>query len=220
MVGDSILQWLVSQIEPIIDVLKVFGGGIVAASITLFFSGRRLDRDLHRAARHLSVRLIDIFERYAAECAHVPAENARYQRSDPYDFTGIARLPDLAPLPDDESGWRAIEPRFAIDALTFGARIERGHSVISSEVENGDADDVEAAVERNATSLGRAAWELAAEIRKKYGFEAGDPGWPIEEHFREQAAQFDEFDALRAEQHRCSLEAMTRVAVNVPPKMP
>jgi hypothetical protein len=160
-------------------------GGILAALITLFFSGRQQDRELERAARHLAIRLIDIFERFALACTNVPGENGRNQRDDPYDFGSVARLPELDGLPDDDSGWRAIEAGFAIDSRTFGTRVDRARELVGWSGENGDADDAESEVEKQAGKLGATAWQLSQEMRQRYGLSEANPGWDVDGYFKE-----------------------------------
>jgi hypothetical protein len=152
------------------EFFRVATGGLVAATITLYFNGRRHKREEHRAAAQLSARLIDIFERFAIACASIPDDHARNQRESPYDYSGIAGLPKLEELPEDEFGWRALEHQSAIDALTFGTHVDLARDFIRAASEHGDADEVEAAVERKAAELGQKAWQLSCRFRTQYGY--------------------------------------------------
>lgn len=153
---------------PIFDLLKIITGGVLAALITLWVSGRRLDQDRHRAARHLAIRLIDVFDRYAVGCSATITGNKNSYREDPYDYASIDELPVLDPLPDEEAGWRAIDPSSAVIALTFGNQIAAAKSLITAEAEYGDADSIADEVDKQSLSLGNSALLLAMSLRNKY----------------------------------------------------
>jgi hypothetical protein len=183
------------------DIAKVLVGGLLAAGLALFFSGRRQDRDLERAGRQLAIRLIDLFERFAYACAEVPSKNAMHPRHEPYDFGSLAHLPALDPLPDDDAGWRAIEPSFAIDGRTFGGRIEQARGAISWAGEGGgDADDMEVEINHQSCVLGEEAWNLARRMREHYGLGEARPGWDIDAYFAKARVDRAKYEADRAEQ--------------------
>ena len=163
-----------------LDIVKVVIGGVVAAGITLWVSGRRQDQDRHRAARHLAIRLIDIFERFAIGCADAISSNLHSQRDNPYDYSGIAYLPELGEMPGDDVGWRGIEPSFSIEAHTFGNRIQGSRGFIRGVGEHGDADEVEDEVNKQAVVLGKAAWQFASSLRSTYGLPAATPPYDID----------------------------------------
>lgn len=161
------------------DLAKVVAGGILAAGITLWVSGRRQDKERHRAARHLAIRIIDIFERYALECVETIQKNLNSHRDNPYDYDGIAVLPELSGLPDDDGGWRGLEPSFAIEAQTFGSQIRTGRSFIFGVSEYGDAEDIEEEVNKQAVALGASAWELAKALRSTYLLPEASPAFDV-----------------------------------------
>ena len=151
-----------------LEIVKVLLGGLLAAGITLFVSGRRQDRDRTRAARYLAIKLIGVFEKYATACGDAVSQNHDDRRTNPFDYSGLARLPDLSELPDDPDGWRALEPAYSIQAQTFDQQIVSARSIISNAAEWGDADEVEKETNRHASELGLRAIDLAAAIRGQY----------------------------------------------------
>jgi hypothetical protein len=193
------LQADVSLLSLIADLTKVFVGGILAAGITLWVSGRRQDQERHRAARHLAIRLIDIFERYAVESADAIQSNLNNCRDNPHDYTGIAYLPELSSLPEDEAGWRGLEPSHAMQAQTFGSQIQMGRSFVRAVGEHGDADDVEEEVIKQAVLLGESAWQLASALRAAYSLPAANPAYDILAVFSEEEDRLAKNTAARAE---------------------
>ena len=185
-----------------LEISKIAIGGVVAATLALIFNSRRENQELNRAASSLATRLIDVFERYAIACAEIPNQHGSIVRDDPYDWRGLASLPELGMLPSDDAGWRAIKPQFAIFARTFETNIEQSRGVIRWEAEQGDAEDTESQIERQAMILGRSAWAFACEMRDGYGFEERDIGWDIPRHFCDEEVRFTEHDARRAEANR------------------
>lgn len=178
--------------EIISEVLKAFAGGIIAAAITLAVNGRRLDKDLERAARTLAIQLTDIFERYALECASIPGQHAGNQRDNPYDYSRIATLPAVPDLPTDEAGWRALDTALAIDARTFATRRRQSGDMVTGVAEHGDADDIEGEVEDQAVILGDAAWRLAVRFRTRYKLGASHVTWDIADHFVQGFARIEQ----------------------------
>lgn len=183
-----------------LDIVKVVLGGVVAAGITLWVSGRRQDQDRHRAARHLAIRLIDIFERFAIGCADAISSNRSNHRDNPYDFSGITYLPDLGTLPSDDIGWRGIEPAFSIEAQTFDNRIQGARGFIRGTGEHGDADDVENEVNRQAIWLAKASWNFASGLRTAYRLSHAMPPYDIEAFLVEEDQRQERNDKLRREE--------------------
>jgi hypothetical protein len=181
------------------DFLKVVFGGVVAAWISLWVAGRRLDQDRLSAARQLAIRLIDIFERYAVGCGDTINENRNSQRESPYDYKSIARLPNLGDLPDDDAGWRALEPSFAIDARTFGNKISGALSIIREEGEYGDADSIAEEIDKQAVSLGSSAWQMTTLLRKKYKLPVSNPPYDLDAHF---SVERDKHEKAQAERKK------------------
>lgn len=165
------------------DLLKTVAGGIIAAIITLAITGRRLNKDLERAARTLAIQLTDIFERYALECVDVHNQHANNQRANPYDFSGLATLPAVQELPSDDTGWRALDTALAIDARTFATRRRESANMVASTAEHGNAFDIEAETEDQAIVLGDVAWRIADRFRKRYELGPTHVTWDIVDHF-------------------------------------
>jgi hypothetical protein len=188
-----------SFINAVADVAKVFLGGILAAIVTLWVAGRRQDQDRHRAARHVAIRLIDIFERYALDAGDAIQRNLNGYRDNPHDYSGIAYLPELSPLPEDDAGWRGLEPSFAIQAQTFGGLIRVARSFISAVGEHGDADDVEEEVNRQAVTLGKAAWELGTCLRAAYLLPSATPAYDLVAIFNSEESRLTKIAREKAE---------------------
>lgn len=200
--------------QAILEIGKVTGGGIIASAITLVVSSHRQSKDLERDARHLANRLVYLYETFALDCADVPQKNAEVFRDDPYDSSGTVGLPELPDLPEDDAGWRAIEQAIAIDARMFPQKLNHAHGVISADAEHGDADDVEATINRQAVLLGTQARELSSRIRHRYKLGVSNPPWDVDTFLAEKAALFAEQDVKAAEENRrfwIELEAETKV---------
>lgn len=182
-----------------VDFLKVLLGGVIAAGLTLYVSGRRLERDKRQAASHLSAQLVRIFEKYATECARIPGEHSSYVRHDPTDYSGICSLPKLEPFPDDIIGFRSLPSSLNFASINFSNRIDFAIYLIRSDELFGDANDSERAVERKAAELGYAALNLAQELRKAYNHGPTDFTRASSDHFIQEFARFaSEDEADRA----------------------
>jgi hypothetical protein len=185
----------------LVDTFKVLAGGVVAAWISLWVSGRRQDKDRYRAARHLAIRLIDMFERYAIGCGDAISNNLNNQRDNPYDYSQTTYLPELVDLPQDDAGWRGIEPSFAIEAQTFNNQIHAARSFIRKVGEYGDADDVEDEVNKQAVLLGSASWQLATSLRVKYALPASNPPYDVAALLQREEERQASMRAAREEEH-------------------
>lgn len=196
------------------EVAKIGVGGVLAATVTLYFNGRRQNRELDRAARSLATRLIEIFERYAAACAEAHHWQAHKSMEDPYDWSAVGSVPALGELPDDDAGWRAIEPRFAIFARTFGMRIERSIGIVRWEAEMTDAEDTAYEVERQVAKLGHEAISYSAELRSQYSLGDADFGWDLRGHFIGELHRNEVRDAAKAEANRKVWEEVSQSAAS------
>lgn len=176
----------------LLELAKIFAGGVTAAIITLVVSGFRVNKELERTASNLAIQLTDIFERYALDCAAIPEQHANDLRENPFDYSGIAILPPAPDLPTDDAGWRAIDTALAIDVRTFGTRRNQSGAIISSVAEHGDADDIEQEVEAQAVALGTVAWSLAARFRARYNLGETHIAWAVGDHFTQEAAAIAE----------------------------
>lgn len=189
----------VTWLQTVINLVIAIIGGTLAAIISLSVDGRRRTQDRNRAASHLATRLIDVFERYAVSCANAIQTNNNNYHESPYDFQGIASLPTLDALPEDDIGWRAIDPTLSIEAQTFGNRITGSEQFIRGVVEYGDSEDVESEVNKHATLLGASAWNFAASLRNRYAFPAGDAHYDIADVFCKEEANLARIEAARKE---------------------
>jgi len=165
---------------------KILANGVVAGAVVFSLGVWRDRRARRRAGRALASKLIDLFERYATDCADVPHQNAASQMDGPYDFAAVARLPDFPELPEDPSGWPALDRHLDIDARTFATTVKHAREMINATAEHGDAIDMAVETNKLALQRGLAALDLAKRLRRHFRLKAFDPPWPMEAGMKEQ----------------------------------
>lgn len=165
---------------------KILANGVVAGAVVFSLGVWRDRRARRRAGRALASKLIDLFERYATDCADVPHQNAASQMDGPYDFAAVARLPDFPELPEDPSGWQALDRHLDLDARTFATTVKHAREMIHATGENGDAVDMAVEANKLALQRGLAALDLAKRLRRHFRLKAFDPPWPMEAGMKEQ----------------------------------
>ncbi|GGC10403.1 hypothetical protein GCM10011494_31360 [Novosphingobium endophyticum] len=193
--------------DVLIDGMKIVGGGLVASTVTLWVNGRRSEREVTRTARALATRLVPIFEAYARTCAEIRGIHLASEREDPYDFSGVQHVPELQELPVDEQGWRAIDGDLGARAQTFHMHVYSCRQLVKATAEYGDADDIEVAVETQATELGAMAWSIGCDLRDRYDLPPAPPDWKYMQHFLEEEARL----AKQLEERRAEMRELNSI---------
>jgi len=76
-------------------------------------------------------------------------------------------------VPDiDQLDWRSVEKRLTDRALGFREEVAKQRALVSAYFEDDDDAGIDQAVE-SSLSLGLTSWNLAADLRREYGFPAG-----------------------------------------------
>jgi hypothetical protein len=130
-------------------------------------------------AGYLALRLAAILEGHAYECASLIQENGmafRFQGPDDQYPPWNAKLPDLPPFPEEKEGWHSIDLRLATRVLDLRNHLAGSQGVISATVEYAE-ESLGDEIDEHAAARGQEAWDLASDLRKRYGLPAFVPVW-------------------------------------------
>lgn len=154
-----------------LELLKLFGSGVVAASaaqILVWWREARNDRAvLGRDARYLAIRLAVILEEFAFACASLLDDSKTARRSGGYLGQRSTRLPELKPYPTD-ADWKTLKPSLLDRALTFINEVHVAAEELNSWPRVAESDDVSDHCEKYAGLLGLRALETARDFRRTY----------------------------------------------------
>jgi hypothetical protein len=160
------------------DILKVaLSTGIVAAlinqGITWLRDWRKESSTIQRNATYLALRVAVILEQFAIMCADVIGDNVLYRDSDGHAGKSHGSLPPLGEYPTD-ADWKSVDPAFSARALALRNEIFLSDGAIAF-VWEVDHDTVQGACNEHAGKCGYRAWQLAVDLRKRYGLPEFDP---------------------------------------------
>ncbi|MBW6397046.1 DUF4320 family protein [Roseomonas sp. HJA6] len=157
---------------PILEIAKLVGSGLIAATITQILAWvREVRRDRamsERDARYLALRVAIVLERFAIDCADSLYALDMHEASSGAAGTLPLRLPELGDYPTD-ADWKAVSGALAHRALTLRNELLVASRTVSGSWEFLDADDVAQECCEQTGRLGYRAWTLAAGLREKYG---------------------------------------------------
>lgn len=141
---------------------------IVAAALGFLNYGHALwkDRRKNRAdGAYLAMRLAIVLEAYAEACADLVSRNdmaGQQVRGELPDWE--TRLPVLQPFPEDDEGWKALDPNVAGECLGLANKINGSQGFVSEMIEH-DEHGIGRKVEMQACERGIEAWSLAEKLR-------------------------------------------------------
>jgi hypothetical protein len=157
------------------DILKLaLSTGVATALLNNFF-GEWRDRRKElttttRDATYLAIRVAVILERFAMACANIIADNHMYNKAGGHAGAAHAELPPIAEYPTD-ADWKAIDPTLSARALSLPNELclSEGAIKFSWEIEPTDEGVHLTTCNGEAGKCGYRAWQLAADMRHRYG---------------------------------------------------
>jgi hypothetical protein len=131
---------------------------------------RKEKRTSARDAVDLAMRVADILERFAIECEDIISHNELHTESEGYAGTPHRKLPTLGEYPTD-ADWKALDPALSSRArsLPNELRVSEGIIKFCWELEPGDQGILLNTCNGQAGKCGYRAWQLAVEMRRRYG---------------------------------------------------
>jgi hypothetical protein len=160
------IEWL--------DVLKIsVSSSVLTALLTWglnhFFVHRA---SLRRDARYLAQRLAITLEKFAIDCAAVIADNRLLNSTGGEAGKRHLSLPALEALPAD-ADWKAMAPDLVDRVLSMPSELVLAHETILFWWDMlTDKDGMETETNYQAGLYGFRAWNLASELRRRYGIPA------------------------------------------------
>ncbi|EJL23966.1 hypothetical protein [Novosphingobium sp. AP12] len=100
-------------------------------------------------------------------------------------------MPDAPVLPEDDQGWRALNPQLGARAQSFHLLVHGAKQAISGASEYGDAEDVAIELEKYAAVVGLEAYRLATDLADEYGLPRQEMPWNYVEHFEAEQARIE-----------------------------
>ena len=165
-----------------------FTTGIVTAALNNLMGWWRDSKKEHttttRDARYSAIKIAVILEQFAIECANIISDNQLHNSSEGYAGIAHGTLPTFADYPADMD-WKAIDPALAARALSLPNELSLSEGIIKFwwEIEPGDKGILLTACDRQAGKCGFRAWQVAADMRRRYGFPEFSPEqttWDVE----------------------------------------
>lgn len=183
----------------LMDILQLAVSTGVIASVTTqviawLIERSRSKRSSRTQATYLAARLAVIFEHFAIECAEQVADNDMYQQSGGHAGKPHGQLPKLGELPS-EANWTTLDPILLSRSLSLPNELLLGERMIAfwSDIDH-EPSLLRNACDAQAGICGYRAWQLAEELRSRYGlpdFVPRDFSWDViktlkQRHDREQ----------------------------------
>lgn len=146
------------------------GAGAGSAAVNLY----RDRRDGYAEASSLAIRLATIFEAYASMCADFVASNeaAIAAPGEQYPSWETA-LPQVGAFPEDGKGWQSLHKNLASRVWGFPNEISRSQGIVYDVAEY-QRDDLGDELMFEAATLGFAALDISANLRKSHNFPKSD----------------------------------------------
>jgi hypothetical protein len=177
---------------------SAIGAGVGAAAVQGFISLYRERRTTKAQASYMAMRLAVALESYAYACADFIGKNnnASHRQDEEFPDWDVS-LPELAPYPIDPDGWRAIDPTIAGRCLNLPNKIHASQGLIGSIIEF-KPEDLGDYLKQQAAARGWEAWQLATQLRGKYGIEPADTVWNFADWLERSASDAEKKIATKA----------------------
>lgn len=161
-----------------------------------------------RGARYLAISLAVRFEAYAIQCANQISTNYMYVEIPDDPKQRLLKLTWEAAESESEH-WENLDHDLTERVFTFQNIVKQADGAIQYEWENGEGDKgVTAVVGRfneEARITGIKAWQLACDLRSRYGiapFKVYEIGWDFVDMLNEQVAQDKERHAKQVASYK------------------
>lgn len=153
----------------------IFTAGVGSAIAQGLFVVRRDWRERNSIASYLALRILIALEEFAQSCSEVIGDNHLFEASSGEVGDQTTRLPNLATFPDDEVGWRSLEPRLAEQVLSLPNSIASAQLGIEFCYQVTHEDEAIGMCLDQCKKLGLTALNTARELRRSYGFAEQSP---------------------------------------------
>lgn len=135
-------------------------------------------------ARYLALRVAVLLEAYADTCSDVAGEIDLHESSRGHGGKQITELPKVPDYPADDDSWRLVAPDLLDRCLSFPNKVAASQKVVDSVHIWGDRGDLVQQCMEECVDRGLEAWNLAADLRKRYRFEPHSHVYDYADHLR------------------------------------
>ena len=191
---------------PFVEVLKLaLGTGLVATvatqGIAWLIDRSKSSKTTQTEATYLAARLAVTFEHFAIACADQIADNDMFRDSEGHAGKPHATLPELGEFPS-QANWTTLDPVLLSRSFSLPNELLLGERMIAfwSDVDR-DPSLVRSACDARSGVSGYRAWQLAEDLRSRYGlpsFVPRDFSWDAIKTLKERHDR--ELDAIRGGQ--------------------
>jgi hypothetical protein len=177
------------------DVLTLaFSTGVVTAVLNNLLGWYRESKKerttIIRDARYWAMQVAVILESFAMECANIIANNHDYSHSEGHAGTAHLKLPPAPKYPSD-GDWRTLDPALSARALSLPNELSLSDEAIAFywEIDPADQGALLSICSAQAGKSGYRAWQLAADMRHRYGlpeFKPEETAWDVVKTLKEE----------------------------------
>jgi hypothetical protein len=132
----------------------------------------------------LALRVAVLLEAYADTCSDVAGEIDLHESSRGHGGKQITELPKVPDYPADDDSWRLVAPDLLDRCLSFPNKVAASQKVVDSVHIWGDRGDLVQQCMEECVDRGLEAWNLAADLRKRYRFEPHSHVYDYADHLR------------------------------------
>ena len=133
-------------------------------------------------ATHLAARLAVVLEKYAIKCALQIADNNLHRQTGEHAGQSHTTLPELGEFPS-QADWTKLDPKLWSRSSSLPNQHLLGESAIEFQWDiDPDPAQLRSACDGQAGLTGYRAWQVAEDLRNKYGLPKFDPkefSWDI-----------------------------------------
>lgn len=122
-----------------------------------------------RSAVYLALRVAVQLENFADECADRAAHNDYHNHGHGHVTGGYVTLPEFPTYPEDGEGWRALKVGLAARALSLPNLVRSSQNYIREIQHISGGEGGERQCEEECVLRGYDAWELARDLRRRWG---------------------------------------------------
>jgi len=150
----------------------VFAGtsGILSALVVHGLGLLDQRRKRGRDAGYLAIRIATSLEAFAHDCLVVLREFDVHRQSGGHAGSQTTSIPSLNDFPSDHEGWRALPTKLVGEVLSLQNHRMAGQDRIAFDWSVAGDDAAWDDCKEECAKLGLKAWQIAAELRKRYGF--------------------------------------------------
>jgi len=178
--------------------LLTFAGttGIIAAILTTGLGWVADGWKSQKSAAHLALQIAVALEGYFMTSGERYARLDLHSRSGGAAGNGPVGIPDAPAFPGDDGAWRALKKKLRNRAMGFANEVTSGQQYVAfmdDAAHDPSGDDMQRNLRLQIAHLCVAAYELARDLRKAYGWEPAELIGNAIEYMR---GEIDRLDAL------------------------